>query len=146
MTHRLVPRRRLMICGALATVLFGGCQFAYEYELRGVIRDSVDGEPLAGVAVALDAGLLFKDAEPVVTNEHGTFVLTFEVGDGALSSGSMPTWSLTLKKPGFAGQVVDISPAKEPQSPKSANVISVVAYVRPGNQGVQNSVHTSERQ
>lgn len=123
--------RRLFVVGAMAACFISGCQFAYEYEVRGVIRDVSDETPLAGVKVTLKADSLFKDAEPCLTDADGAFVLTFTVSDSAFSSDAMPDWSLAMGQQGYHEQVVDISPGKEPPREKAINLISVVAYMRP---------------
>ncbi len=123
--------RRLFVVGAMAACFISGCQFAYEYEVRGVIRDVSDETPLAGVTVTLKADSLFKDAEPCLTDADGAFVLTFTVSDSAFSSDEMPDWSLALMQQGYHELVVDISPGKEPPRGKAINLISVVAYMRP---------------
>ena len=126
-----VTSRRLFVFGSMAACLLSGCQFAYDYEVRGVIRDVAGETPLAGVTITLKAGSLFKDAEPCFTNADGTFSLIFTVSDGAFSSDTMPSWSLAMMKQGYHEQVVDISPSKEPQLEKAVNLVSVVAYMKP---------------
>jgi hypothetical protein len=42
----------------------------------------------------------------------------------------MPKWSLTLAKEGYADEVIDISPSKEPESTKATNQTVVVAYMK----------------
>jgi hypothetical protein len=130
-TQTQSAHRRFFVFGALAACLISGCQFAYEYEVRGVIRDVSDDTPLAGVTITLKADSLFKDAEPCVTGGDGTFALTFKVSDGAFSPSEMPSWSLAMVQQSYHEQVVDISPSKEPQRGKAINLISVVAYMKP---------------
>lgn len=124
------PRRvpTLLLCGLLGVCL-PGCQFAYEYAVSGRINDFTDGKPLAGVRVSLEASEVFLNTGPVPTAADGSFFLRFRVSDGAFGTG-MPRWSLTLEKEGYADEVVDISPTREPTSTKVTNQIAVVAFMK----------------
>lgn len=130
MTRRSLRIPLLALTGAFLGLGIPGCQFAYEYEVRGRIKSSADGSPLTGVMVTLKASSLFTESGPVWTGPDGSFVLGFEVSDGAFSPRRMPQWSLTLVKEGYVDEVIDISPAKEPTSSKTTNTIVVVGYLR----------------
>ena len=129
MAHRPVRLRMILVCGALAGCL-PGCQYAYDYELRGRIKSSSEGTPLAGVRITLEATSLFSDTSPTVTGADGSFSLRFSVSDGAFVAGGMPKWSLVLAREGYVEEVIDISPTGEPTSATSTNQIMVVAYMR----------------
>ena len=105
-----------LFCGALSACCMAGCQYEYDYEVRGTLKDCSGGSPLAGVRVTLGASALFVKPNRPVTGVDGRFLLQFSVSDGEFVSGEMPHWSLTLSKEGYADEVVDISPSREPES------------------------------
>jgi hypothetical protein len=117
-----------VVGGIFIACCLPGCQFAYDYEVRGTIKDSASGAPLAGVDVALEASGLLERPTPTVTGNDGSFSLRFRVSDGEFVPDRLPRWSLTLAKEGYSEEVIDVSPSEEPKSPKSKVV--VLAYMR----------------
>lgn len=118
-----------VLCGALAACCLPGCQYAYDYEVRGVLKECSGGVALAGARVNLEgSGILVKPTY-AMTGDDGGFSLRFRIRDSEFSPGQMPHWSLTLSKEGFADEVVDISPSQEPKS-SAPNPIVVVAFLR----------------
>jgi hypothetical protein len=131
MAPRNVRVHAAIVCGVLAATSLPGCQFSYDYEIRGRVKSASDGTPLAGVRITLEATTLFATTSPTVTATDGSFLLRFTVSDGDFGpGGAMPRWSLTLAREGYADEVIDISPTREPESAKITNQIFVVAYMR----------------
>ncbi len=126
--HRSSLIRRILLGGVLIGVL-PGCQWAYDYELRGTIKRSSDGAPLFGVLVTPEASGLWKTPAPVVTGIDGSFLLKFRVSDGEFSPREMPKWSLRLETAGYVDEVVDISPLEEPKRGTTTQMV-VIAYMR----------------
>lgn len=109
-------------------LILPGCQFHYEYEVRGTIKDFTGGTPLAGVRISLEGSGL-DGVETPVTGSDGSFLLRFSVGDIEFLPDEMPKWSLSLAKEGYADEVIDISPSKEPESSRIVNVIVLQSYM-----------------
>jgi hypothetical protein len=114
----------LVICGV------SGCSIVYPFELRGVIRNSADGTPLAGVTVMLKAPGIIESHFPVVTEADGSFVATFKVFDTQFDHGKLPQWSLDLSKDGYEEETLDVSPKQAPESSKKTTQISVEGSLR----------------
>jgi hypothetical protein len=120
------------------SLYIAGCVPVYKYEVRGRIKKSIDGTPLAGVAVTIkrtQAGVPPKfpyagdeTDGPTISAEDGSFSLRFDTYEGTLSV--LPKWSLILKKERYADEVIDISPDKEPAIGSETHLIAVAAYMR----------------
>ena len=121
------PSCLVMFAGAVFTV---GCSMIYRYEMTGVIKNAVDGSPVAGVQIERDPGTSITGTFPVRTGPDGRFVVEFSVRDGEFFAGKLPKWKFTLSKAGFEDEAVEITPTKEPQ-PRTANQIVLFAFVRP---------------
>ena len=67
------------VCGALASTSLPGCQYFYEFKVRGTIRDSADGSPLVGVRIYAKG---FDLPSPGIADTRGAFTIRFDVSDG----------------------------------------------------------------
>jgi hypothetical protein len=115
----------LLICLAMISSV-SGCQMAYRYEVRGKIRSSSTKAPLSGVLVTLKYTDGSSKQDSIETASDGSFLLSFEVGDDEFAVGRMPKWSLVLTKEGFADEILDISPTKEPSH--SSGPVEIIVY------------------
>jgi len=131
-------RVRLVVTGmavallGVAVVFVPGCQYSYPYELRLVVRSAVDASPLAGVTVRTDAGQMTpREDGPAVTAPDGSFGATISVRDSEFFGNKHPRWTLTLARDGYADELIDISPQRQPESGSPPTQLVVVAYLRP---------------
>jgi hypothetical protein len=128
-------RKLRAVAGLLGWIILAcllpGCQFSYQYEVRGTIRDFAGGTPLTGVHVSLKEGPAFVgDPMPAITGNDGSFILRFRVSDIEFPPGTRPKWSLSLAKDNYTDEVIDIGPFEEPESAKTTNLVVVSAYMR----------------
>jgi hypothetical protein len=131
MTHRQCRNSVVAMLGIVVPCCAVGCQYSYPYALRGVIKSAEGGAPLAGVSISLKAdGIFGKEKFPIVTEADGTFGVDYEVMDIQFMRAELPTWALVLSKEGYSDEIIDISPTRKPDSPKTTTHIVVVAYMK----------------
>jgi hypothetical protein len=129
---------KALCLGLLVPFCLSGCQSLYPFEVRGKVRSTDDGSPLADVRVVLRARSIDLDNDlgteemPVSTLLDGTFRLTLLAYERAFNKGSDDAWTLVLSKPGYADEVIDITPSKEPSAlGGGSTLIVVIASLRP---------------
>jgi hypothetical protein len=128
---------------ALASVLLGvtlcslvtGCQYAYPFEVSGVVRSAATGKPLAGVKIFsthppldMEPVLLLADKTQAVavTGEDGRFTFSENVQDIHFMQEGGTRWVVFLAKEGFDREKVDLRTLRRPDSPKGTFTIFLV--------------------
>src|SRR5215218_4499646 len=91
----------------VAVALQPGCSKSHAFEVRGVVRGSADGQPLAGVNVTADLGSIYHSTGlPATSAEDGSFAFTFGASSSQFPPDRLPTWTVTLSRDGFITEVV----------------------------------------
>lgn len=116
--------------GLLLIVGMSGCQYAYRFEISGVVNDAANGTSLAGVSVMLKSGGHTVTPFPVITGPDGKYHASFKVRDGDFMRDKLPEWSLVFSKDGYEDETLDVSPKKRPASLSTTTQISVDGQLR----------------
>ena len=116
----------------------------YQFEMTGVIKNAVDGSPVAGVLIEPEPyGGWVNGDSPVVTGSDGRFSFKFSVDTFEFSNGKLPTWTLKLSKTGFEDETIEITPTKRPESGTTTQIM-MFAFVRPSTPVPQPALKPAE--
>jgi hypothetical protein len=114
---------------ALALLLCG-CSYRYHFDISGNVT-SLDGEPLVGVKIVVDAiGDGSGWETELESGPDGTFAYQLSVSPYEFDNGRLPTFVLWLSKEGYVKERIDISPKQKPRSYKEHVPIAVEATLR----------------
>src|SRR5262245_4192929 len=124
-----------IILAATCCLLPSGCQYAYPFEVLGVVKNAKDGKPIPGAKLyslhITPTGEPHPGDNPIaVTGEDGSFTFVEEVRDVYFLHGEGKTdWTLFISQDGFNKESVSLRSVRKPANTGTRVPIFVVVYL-----------------